>query len=59
MTEWLGHLFGRPCRQPVTGHEFVKATDPAWYGLHLCIWLAHPQASRCFKPRRCHDVPRT
>jgi hypothetical protein len=50
--DWLRHRLGLPCRQPVTGHGYVRAT---WDGETRCIWLAHPQAGRCFRPARCHD----
>jgi hypothetical protein len=52
--DWLRHLLGLPCRQAVTGHHFV-ASDPRYWGTaRICTWLAHPQASRYLRPRRCH-----
>jgi hypothetical protein len=59
MADWIRHALGLPCAHPVAGHEFVPARHPGWHGMRRCIWLAHPQANRCFRSRRCHAALRT
>jgi hypothetical protein len=54
--DWLRHQFGLACHQQVSGHEYVRPEHEAWGGMTDCIWLAHPQANRCFRPARCHET---
>ena len=57
MNDWLSHRLRRGCLQPVTGHEYEPAAHPDWGGFTGCIWLPHPKADRCMRPRRCHVPP--